>query len=72
MQIKMNGQTIEIFTGAKVKDVLRKYSRAEWTQVRTKKKKVCDRYGNEVGLDGELMGGEELVTSVRGPEESRT
>jgi sulfur carrier protein ThiS len=72
MQIKVNGQTIEIFAGAKVRDVLRQYSRAEWTRVRKNEKKVCDRYGHEVGLDGELVGGEELLIKARVPEERRS
>ncbi len=61
MQIKVNEQTIEIFAGARVRDVLRKYSRTEWTLVRKNKKKVTDAHGHEVGLDGELNGGEALV-----------
>jgi sulfur carrier protein ThiS len=69
LQIKVNEQTIEIFAGARVEDVLRKYSRSEWMLVRKKEKKVSDRYGHEVGLDGELIGGEELMTSARVPEE---
>jgi len=60
MQIKVNDQTVEIFVGAKVRDVLRKYSSAEWILVRKKEKKVTDGYGHEVGLDGELNGGESL------------
>jgi hypothetical protein len=69
MQIKVNGRAIEIFSGAKVVDALRRYSPAEWTRVRKGQKKVCDRHGHEVGLDGELIGGEELITSARVPEE---
>jgi hypothetical protein len=69
VKIKVNDQTIEIFAGARVRDVLRKYSRAEWALVRKKEKKVSDRHGHEVGLDGELIGGEELTTSARDPEE---
>jgi hypothetical protein len=72
VKIKVNDRTIEIFAGARVRDVLRKYSRAEWTLVRKKEKKVSDRYGHEVGLDGELVGGEELMTSTRDPEEPRS
>jgi sulfur carrier protein ThiS len=72
MQIKVNGQTIEIFAGARVKDVLRKYSLAEWTLVRKKEKKVNDSYGHEVGLDGELNGGEELVIKACAPAEPRS
>ena len=72
MQIKVNEQTIEIFAGARVRDVLRKYSRAEWTLVRKNKKKVTDPHGHEVGLDGELNGGEALVIKACTPAEPRS
>ena len=62
MQVKVNGQPVEIFAGAKVKDVLRRFSRAEWKHVRNGQHVVCDAHGHEVGLDGELSGGEELIT----------
>jgi hypothetical protein len=71
MQITMNEKSIEIFAGARVEDVLRKYSRAEWNLVRRKEKMVTDRHGHEIGLDGELMGGEVLRTARRTPEEIR-
>jgi hypothetical protein len=71
MQIKVNGQTVEIFDGARVGDVLRKASRDEWTKVRKSEKLVCDAYGHEVALDGELNGGEELVTKDRPAGERR-
>ena len=60
MQIKVNGQAIDIFSGARVKDALRKYSRSELKLVRKNQKGVFDRHGHEVALDGELNGGEEL------------
>jgi sulfur carrier protein ThiS len=72
MQIKVNGQTVEIFAGARVEDVLRKYSRVEWKLVRKHEKKVCDKYGHEVGLDGELNGGEELVIKACATVEPRS
>jgi len=72
MQIKVNERTIEIFAGARVRDVLRKYSRTEWALVRKNKKKVSDAYGHEVGLDGELNGGEELVIKACSPAEPRS
>jgi len=65
MQIKVNDRTIEIFAGARVKDVLRKFSRAELALVRKNEKKVTDPHGHEVGLDGELSGGEELFIKAR-------
>lgn len=71
MHIKINGQTIEIFAGARVGDVLRKYSPAEWALVRKKVKTVRDAHGHEVGLNGELNGGEELVTRPVPAEEGR-
>jgi len=69
MQIKVNDQKIEIFAGAKIRDVLRKYSSAEWILVRKKEKKVTDAYGHEVGLDGELNGGESLFIKACAPTE---
>ena len=60
MQIKVNDKAVEIFSGACVKDVLRKFSRSEWKQVQKNKKTVFDRHGHEVALDGELSGGEEF------------
>lgn len=68
MQIKVNGRAIEIFSGACVKDALRKYSRGEWKLVQKNKKMVCDIHGHEVGLDGELNGGEELLIKECAPE----
>jgi len=72
MQIKVNDQEIEIFSGACVKDVLRKYSRSELKLVRKNEKKVCDRRGHEVALNGELSGGEELFIKECGTPESRS
>jgi hypothetical protein len=72
MQIKVDGQVIEIFSGAKVVDVLRKYSRAEWKRVQKNKKKVCDRHGHEVDLQGELNGGEEFILKDCAAPETRS
>ena len=69
MQVKVNGRTIELFSGAKVEDALRRYSRTEWRRVRDGERRVCDAHGHEVGLDGELAGGQELITSARVPKE---
>jgi len=60
MNIRVNGTVVEIFAGARVADVLRKYSPAEWQRVREKRLAVCDGGGHEVALDGELNGGESL------------
>jgi len=68
MLIRINGKEIEIFSGARVMDALRRYSRAEWKQVQANKKKVYDVDGHEVALDGELGGGEELLIRACPPE----
>jgi hypothetical protein len=65
MNIKVNNQTVEIFSGALVKDVLRKYSRAAWQQVLKNKKAVFDSHGHEVELAGELSGGAELFVKSK-------
>ena len=71
MNIKVNGKTIEIFSGARVADVLRRYSRLTWKQAQNGHKAVFDRHGHEVALDGELNGGEELVVHRVQPAEPR-
>jgi sulfur carrier protein ThiS len=68
MQIKVNGKAIEIFSGARVKDALRKFSRAECRLVQKNEKKVCDLHGHEIGLEGELNGGEEFIIKECAPE----
>ena len=60
MKVKINDQSVEIFEGARVSDVLRKFSPSEWKAVDSGKKKIVDRYGNTVSLNGELSGGETL------------
>ncbi len=71
MFIKINGKTIEIFSGARVMDALRRYSRAEWKQIQADKKRVYDAHGHEVAPDGELGGGEELFIRACPPEETQ-
>ncbi len=66
MNIKVNGKTVEIFSGARVADVLRKYSRISWKQVQNGYKQVCDGHGHEIGHDGELNGGEALFVRLAG------
>jgi len=66
MNIKVNSKTIEIFSGARVADVLRKYSKITWKQVQNGYKTVLDGFGHEVALDGELNGGETLFVRIAG------
>jgi hypothetical protein len=72
MQVKVNGQTIEIFAGAKVKDALMAYSSEQWKRVRNNQSTVHDGRGHLVGLDGELGGGEELFIKARAAAEPRS
>lgn len=67
MNINVNGKTVEIFSGARVADVLRKYSRISWKQVQEGRKTVLDGHGHEVALDGELSNGERLRVKMAKP-----
>jgi len=60
MQIKVNGREVEIFSGACVRDVLRKYSQVTWKQVQKGRMAVFDGHGHEIGLDGGLAEGARL------------
>ncbi|MFN2362915.1 MAG: hypothetical protein ABR596_01355 [Halarsenatibacteraceae bacterium] len=64
MKIFINDTEVTIFNGAKVKDVLRKYSMEEFKEVKKGKMYVHDKYGNKVMLGGELREGEELFTKT--------
>jgi len=71
MHINVNDKTVEIFSGACVKDVLRKYSKITWTQVQKGSKAVFDGHGHEVALDGELSDGARLIVKRAAPTGSR-
>ncbi|MCF8008564.1 MAG: hypothetical protein K9K32_02250 [Halanaerobiales bacterium] len=60
MKVKVNKKTIEIFKGAQVKDVIRKYSLEEYKKIKNNEKLVNDQNGNIIMLNGELSGNEEL------------
>jgi hypothetical protein len=69
MQINVNGHAVEIFSGACVRDALRKYSQVTWKQVQKGGLAVFDGHGHEIGLDGELVPGARiLVKRVLRPE----
>ncbi|HEX7502361.1 MAG TPA: hypothetical protein VF451_02980 [Acidobacteriota bacterium] len=61
MNIKVNGRAVEIFSGACVRDGLRKYSQVTWKQIQKGSKAVFDDHGHEIGLDGELAEGAHLL-----------
>lgn len=54
MKVKVNGELISIFSGAKVRDVVRKYSSEKYEQIVAGKKKVVDKQGHQVLLSGEI------------------
>ena len=60
MKIKVNGEIVEIFKGAQVKDVIRSYSEEEYKKVQRGEKIIEDPDGNMVMPNGELMGNEEF------------
>lgn len=72
MHIQVNHKTVEIFSGARVMDVLRKYSASTWKQVQKGSKAVFDGHGHEVGLDGELRDGDRLVVKRSAVTETRS
>ena len=57
MIITINDREIELFDGALVKNVLLKYSPDEHKAVLSGEKKIVDKNGNPVDLDGELSAG---------------
>lgn len=60
MEVKVNNETVEIFKGAQVKDVIRKYSLEEYKKIKNNKSLVNDKDGNIIMLSGELNGNEKL------------
>ncbi len=60
MKVYVNNTEITIFNGAKVEDVLRKYSMDEYKQVKSGNMNVYDKYENRVMLGGELREGAKL------------
>lgn len=60
MKIQVNKKLVKVFSGARVKHAIRKYSVRDYKKVKEGKKLIRDEYGNKVMLDGELTGEEEL------------
>lgn len=65
MQVTVNGKEVTIFSGAKVEDVIRRYSMDEYKQIKGGDKIVKDKYGNQIMLGGELTGREELIITSK-------
>lgn len=64
MQVYVNDKEVTIFDGAKVQDVLRKYSMEEYKEVENGNMYVQDKFGNKVMLGGELRAGAKLFTKA--------
>lgn len=64
MKLFVNDKEITIFNGARVEDVLRKYSMEEYQEVKKGNMYVHDKFGNKVMLGGELREGAELYTKT--------
>ncbi len=62
MEIKVNETKVQIFAGARVKDVIRKYSTEMYQDV-LKGKKIVRNDNQPVSLNGELTGQENLKIS---------
>lgn len=60
MQVTVNGEEVEIFEGARLENVIMKYSMAEYEKIEQGEKIVQDKWGNKVNLSGELTGREEF------------
>lgn len=58
MQVTVNGTTVDLAAGMKVHHALLAYLQGKKIDAGTT---VTDRWGNIVGLDGELSDGTELV-----------
>jgi len=71
MRVKVSGRTVEIFSGACVRDAVRKHSPDAWNRVRENKAFVFDRRGYDVAPDGELAEGDELFVRRRAGRTSR-
>jgi len=65
VKVYVNGEEIEIFAGARVKNALLGYSREEYEAVKEREKLVKDEFGNEILLDGSLSAGEKIFIEER-------
>jgi hypothetical protein len=57
MRVRINNKSVKIFSGARVRDVLIKYSQKSYKRVLKSKYIVVDENGNSVDVDGELSDG---------------
>lgn len=65
MKILVNDTEIEIFSGAKVKDALRKFSESLYGEVKKGNSEVKDKWNNCLELNGELCAGQRLFVNSK-------
>ena len=63
MNIRINDEELEIFSGARVKDALAKFSNNEYLAVIQGEKQVKDKRNNTIDPDGELADGQQLYVN---------
>ncbi|MCP5104494.1 MAG: hypothetical protein GY950_13995 [bacterium] len=62
MTVQMNDKEINVFAGARVRDVLLKYSKESYRAALSETLSVVDKNENAVDLDGEVSDGQRLYT----------
>lgn len=64
MNVTVNGEKVEIFQGATVKDALRAWSADSLKAVKNGASRVTDKRGREIMLDGALSDGQALMVKA--------
>ncbi|MDQ1354970.1 MAG: hypothetical protein QG657_5279 [Acidobacteriota bacterium] len=62
MNVQLDNETVEIFAGARVQDVVLKHSKRKYRSARSGKTIIVDKNNNPVALDGEVSEGQHLYT----------
>jgi hypothetical protein len=63
MRIRVNETELEIFSGARVTDALRKYSKEQYRAVARGEKHVTDQWNHPLDLEGELSEDQQLYVN---------
>ena len=65
MQVKVNEVTLNIFKGARVKDVVMQYSHEDYQLLLRGSKVVKNHHGHRLGLGGRVLENSELTLADR-------
>ena len=69
MKIKIEDTEVEVFSGARVKDALLKYSKPMERAVREGEKVISDRWGNTMAMEGALSENQQLfIQHIKNPD----